>query len=228
MIIEGIRNKIKANATIFHTGGFRPTNELGESWIGKVSYKKEGESLPLDKDGNEMGALAMFFIDDLNTYPSVLKDKYMCSVFISYNLLEHRYDSKGYYCIRLYTKEDTLVPCNWTFYDDGLSFPLSKEFVDNDYPVYAYELPDDIFNEIKRLEEEMEIDYYDDIKEEQYSIHKIGGYPSYIQDGGEYDSNFEFVFQITSDSKFQFNIVDSGNFYFSYVDNDWHLYWDFY
>lgn len=227
-MIEEIRNKIKAKATIFHTGGFRPTNELGESWIGKVSYKKEGESLPLDKDGNEMGALAMFFIDDLIAYPSVLKDKYMCSVFISYNLLEHRDDSKGYYCIRLYTKEDTLVPCNWTFYDDGLSFPLAKEFVDNDYPVDAYELPDDIYNEIKQLEKETGIDYHNDIREKQYSIHKIGGYPSYIQGGGDYDSSFEFVFQITSDSKFQFNIVDSGNFYFSYVDNDWHLYWDYY
>lgn len=228
MTVEEIRKKLMKKATIFHTGGFRPTYELGESWFGKVSFKKEGETLPLDKDGNEMGALAMFFLDDLIMYPSVFKDKFMCSVFISYNLLDHRQDSKGYYCIRLYTKEDILVPCDWTFFDDGLSFPLSNEYID-DYPAWDGEIPTDIFNELLRMENEEGIDYYNDVCEESpYSIlHKIGGYPSYIQCGGGYDPNVEFVFQISSDPKCKFNIVNDGNFYFYYVDNDWHLYWDF-
>jgi len=78
-------------------------------------------------------------------------------------LLEQRADNKGYYCIRLYTKEDKLVPCNWTFYDDGLSFPLAKEFVDNDYRVYTGEISDKIFNEIQKLEDEKGIECYDDI-----------------------------------------------------------------
>lgn len=228
MTVEEIREKIKKKATIFHTGGFEPTNELGESWIGKVSYKKEGESLPLDKNGKEMGPLAMFFVDDLNVCPHIFKDKYMCAVFISYDLLEHSDDSKGYYCIRLYTKDDKLVPCNWTFFEDGLSFPLRKELVDNDYPRNSYETSEEIYDEINRLEEEEGKDYYDDILEENYAIHKIGGYPSYIQDGGDCDTNDTFVFQITSDEKAELNIVDSGNLYFFYEDNDWDLYWDFF
>lgn len=227
MTIEEIKEKLEAKATLFYAGGFRPTYEFGESWFGKVAFKKDGENLPLDKDGNEMGALAMFFLDDLNAYPSVFKDKYMCSVFISYNILEHREDSKGYYCVRLYTKDDTLVPCNWTFFEDGLSFPLKKEFIDNDYPCWDGEIPEDIFDEIIRMENEKGIDYYDDIHESHPCVHKIGGYPSYIQGGGGYDPNVEFVFQITSDPKCKFNIVDGGNFYFYYVDKDWHLYWDF-
>ena len=225
-MIEEIKKQLKEKATIFHTGGFRPTNEMGESWIGKVSYKKENEELPLDKDGNAMGALAMFFIDDLNTYPTILKGKYMMSVFISYDLLDHYDDSEGYFCIRLYDNKDGLVPCDWRFFEDGYSFPLSKEFVDNDYPVWEG-LSSEMIDKIIKLENEEGIDYFDDIQEEQYAVHKIGGYPSYIQ-GGSDDDDDDFVFQITSDEKLGFNIVDSGNFYFSYFDQKWHLYGDFY
>jgi hypothetical protein len=34
--ITQIKDVLFKQATIFETGGFRPTEELGESWIGKV------------------------------------------------------------------------------------------------------------------------------------------------------------------------------------------------
>lgn len=240
MTIEEIKEKLKKKATTFTTGGIRPTNELGESWIGKVSFKKENEELPIDKDGKEMGAFAMFFLDDLNYYPSVLKDKYMCAVFISYALLQPnddpskffnvimpQSDNDGYFCIRLYTKEDNLVPCDWKFFEDGKSFPLQPNKIENDYPARD-DYSQDIKSEIQRYEDEEDLDYYDDIVGNNIIKHKIGGYPSYVEVYGESDSNEEFVLQIASDAKCGFSISQDGRLFFTYDDNDWHLYWDSY
>ena len=101
---------------------------------------------------------------------------------------------------------------------------FSKEFVDNDYPNWGG-LSFEMAKKLTELEEEKGIDYYDDIFEENYCFHKIGGHPSYIQDAPEDE---DFVFQITSDEKLKLNIVDGGNLYFSYKNGNWHLYWDFY
>ena len=46
MNIAQIKDVLFKQATIFKTGGFRPTEELGESWIGKVLWGKEGENIP--------------------------------------------------------------------------------------------------------------------------------------------------------------------------------------
>ena len=54
-----------------------------------------------------------------------------------------------------------------------------------------------------------------DIHTEIYPMHKVGGYPAYIQPG-RWDDDYEFIFQISSDDKAGLNIVDSGSFYFFY------------
>lgn len=41
MTIDEIKSKLRKKATIFQTGGFRPTNEKLESWIGKVGWQKK-------------------------------------------------------------------------------------------------------------------------------------------------------------------------------------------
>ncbi len=40
MNIDEIKNILRRKADIFQTGRFRPTNEIGESWIGTVKWKK--------------------------------------------------------------------------------------------------------------------------------------------------------------------------------------------
>ncbi|MDM5227366.1 DUF1963 domain-containing protein [Cytobacillus sp. NJ13] len=81
-----------------------------------------------------------------------------------------------------------------------------------------------------RLESEEGIEYYEDIVEKIYPVHKVGGYPSFTQGGVSFGEDYPFVFQISSDKKAHFNIVDSGSFYFFYNQekHDWIVYCDFY
>jgi len=55
-----------------------------------------------------------------------------------------------------------------------------------------------------------------------YETHKIGGYPTFIQDGSEPD-DYPFVLQITWDSAADLDIADAGIYYFFYnaEKNDW-------
>lgn len=71
MTVQEIKTKLMKEATVFNTGGVRPTNELLESWIGKVSWKKENENIPKDVDGNEMNPLATFFLRAWQESPKV-------------------------------------------------------------------------------------------------------------------------------------------------------------
>lgn len=88
----------------------------------------------------------------------------------------------------------------------------------------------EIEEEILRLESEEGVEYYDEIVEEIYSTHIVGGYPSFIQGGISFGEEYPFVFQISSDEKAQFNIVDNGSFYFYFNQEkqDWIIYCDFY
>ena len=79
------------------------------------------------------------------------------------------------------------------------------------------------------LEDSEGIDYYEDIHTKNYSTHKVGGYPAYIQ-AGDWDKKYEFILQISSDGKAGLNIVDGGSFYFFYSKelNKWDIQCDFY
>lgn len=230
MTVEEIKESLVRRATIFKTGGIRPTNELLESWIGKINWQEEGETLPVDADGNEMVALASLFLEGLEAVPEFLKGIYLCNVFISKNIFDHLMDMTGYYMVRTYKNADALVPCN---YINGSikEFPLVPSLVDNDYPHWdGGGIPFDIEDEILTLEDEEDIEYYEDIAEECYSMHKIGGYPAYCQAGGWDEENYDFAFQISSDDKAMLNVVDGGSFYFFYnkAEDKWDLQCDFY
>ena len=108
---------------------------------------------------------------------------------------------------------------------------LSSFDYKNWFVIRCYEdLEEDMMKFICDLENKENIDYYNDIMEGNYAMHKIGGYPASIQGGVGYDTGFEFVLQISSDSKANLNIVDSGNFYFGYNPNlkEWSVRCDFY
>lgn len=230
MNIEEIKNKLKRNAVVFKTGGIRPTNELSESWIGKVGWQLENEKQPIDEKGNLMIPLATLFLDNFDYIPESLKDIKLITIYMSNEIWNNlsSFDYKNWFTIRTYDSLNNLVSCNYTS-QNIIPFPLVPELITNDFPLME-DIEDDVLDLINELEEKENIDYYDDILEENYSRHKIGGYPSYIQGGVGYDPGYEFVLQITSDSKANFNIVDSGNFYFGYnpTTKDWSIRCDFY
>lgn len=151
MTIDEIKRILQRKAVIFETGGFKPTNEIGESWIGAVKWKKTVDEIPKDIDGTE----------------------------------------------------------------NMKAFPLEPQLVDNDFPMWDGGMDPDIEAAIIELENKEDIDYYEDIHTEIYPMHKVGGYPAYIQPG-RWDDDYEFIFQISSDDKAGLNIVDSGSFYFFY------------
>ncbi len=230
MTEQEIKEVLRKKATVFETGGVRPTNELLENWIGKVTWKCEKENLPTDADGNAMEPLATLFLDGLTGVPDGLKDVYLCTVFISPNVLDKLNNLDGYFCVRTYGRDDKLVPCNWVN-ENIKAFPLVANPVDNDFPVWdGGGIPLEIAEEVLRLEDEEGIYYFEDISEEYYPMHKVGGYPTYIQSGGWDADQYEFAFQISSDEKAKFNIIDSGRFYFFYSKKEqkWEMQCDFY
>ena len=228
--IKEIKNKLRKKTIVFETGGIRPTNELYESWIGKVGWKLENETQPIDENNNYMQPLLTLFLENLEYVPDALKKVKLITVFMSNDIWKNlsSFDYKNWFVIRCYEDLDNIVPCNYVS-DIIKAFPLVPSLKINDFPMYE-DLEDEMIDFISELEEKENIDYYNDIVEENYPMHKLGGYPASIQGGVGYDDGFEFVFQISSDSKAMLNIVDSGNFYFGYNPTlkEWSVRCDFY
>lgn len=230
MNIEQIKEQLRRKAIVFDTGGIRPTNELGESWIGKVAWKLPNETWPIDEAGNKMIPLATIFPGDSDYVPKQLKGISLITIYLSNELLKNlgSEDYQEWFEINVYENLDDLVSCEHQ--SDVIDpFPLVPKFVDNEFPSWE-DIEEDLFNIINDMENNDGIDYYGDIHEANYSKHKIGGYPSVIQSGVGYDEGFEFVLQISSDEKAHFNIVDSGNFYFGFnpQTKKWSVRCDFY
>jgi len=232
--VDEIKMLLKRKAVTFSTGGKNPTNALLESWIGRVGFKLENEDIPLDNDGNKMLPLAMIFFKDLPYLPDALKGLEMISIFMSIDTFDNLGDLDVFsskFLIRKYNILDNLVSCKFDF-TEIKPFPLTPQLRENDFPVWdGGGIPDEIMDDIYELEKNEDLDYFDDICEETYSEHKVGGYPAFCQSGIDipYDG-YEFVLQISSDEKAAFNIVDSGSFFFYYnkEKNEWKVYCDFY
>jgi len=114
---------------------------------------------------------------------------------------------------------------------DIRGFPLYPELKEDDFPSWeSFDIPKELEEEIIRLNNEGEIEYPEDISEQRYFEHKVGGYPSLIQPGGYNGDGYEFVLQIVSDSKAGLEIMDGGNFYFYYnpQQDKWEVYCDCY
>lgn len=228
MNINQIKDALFKQATIFQTGGFRPTEELGESWIGKVLWGKEEETVPTNFD-----PLCTIFLNNLSYVLKELSRYQLLTVYMDFNVFNNlgMDNLVSFFRINCYSNLDGLQKLN-KHSSKIKSFPLTPFYVDNDTPSWE---DGDNFNPemedaILRLETEYGIEYYEDIVEEIYSTHKVGGYPSFTQSGVSFGESYPFVLQISSDIKAQFNIVDSGSFYFFYnpVKRDWIVYCDFY
>lgn len=228
MNIAQIKHALFKKATIFQTGGYRPTEELGESWIGKVVWEKEGETIPSNFD-----PICTMFLYNLPYVPKELTSYQLLTLYMDFDVFNNldRDDLVSFFKINCYTELDELQKVNKQS-KKIKPFPLTPVFINNDAP--AWEDSDSITpaieNEILRLEFEEDIEYYDDIVEKIYATHKIGGYPSFTQSGVSFGEEYPFIFQISSDEKARFNIIDSGSFYFFYNQEkgDWIVYCDFY
>jgi len=228
MTIEEIKKVLKRKAVIFQTGGFKPANEIGESWIGCVKWKQKDDEIPKDKDGEDMFPLASIFTGGLEYVPEGIKGIELCNIFISKNIFDHLLDMEGYYHVTMINSTEGLESCLWEN-PNVKSFPLKPELIEDDYPQWDGGMDPSIEDAVIELENNGEIDYYEDIHTEDYSMHKVGGYPAYIQPG-DWNKEFEFIMQISSDEKADLNIVDNGSFYFFYNKqlDKWELQCDFF
>ncbi|MET4563434.1 hypothetical protein ABIA69_004631 [Lysinibacillus parviboronicapiens] len=227
MDIDEIKARLMTKATIFETGGIRPTNKLLESWFGAVAW-----SLPEQQQPEGFQPLATFFLKELLFVPAAIRHIELLTLFISEEIFDHLVedDLSRFFEIRTYPSLKGLVHRSW-YHDNIRAFPLKPRLVDNDCPAWdGGGIPLEVEEEIIRYENEEAMEYFDDIVEEIYAVHKLGGYPAFCQSGNNFGEAYPFVLQIASDNKAHFNIVDSGNFYFFYngENNDWRVHCDFY
>ena len=235
MRVNEIKELLRRKSVTFDTGEIKPTKALLESWIGRVGFKLTNEVLPTDDEGEELMPLAMLFLKDLPYLPEPLKDLSLISIFMSeyiFDELGDIDDISSCFVVRKYKTLNNLIPCDWNSSDMIIPFPLSPTLREDDFPMWdGGGIPFDIEEEICKMKDEGELDYFDDIREGIYSEHKIGGYPAFCQSGIETSfDGYEFVIQISTDAKANFNIVDSGSFYFYYnkKNDDWKVHCDFY
>lgn len=232
MTVKEIKETLKRTAVIFETGGKRPTGELQESWIGSVCWQQEGENIPKDRSGNNMIPIATIFLNDFSFLPLELSGIELVTIFMSKDIWDNLIsdDLSPWFCIRTYRSLEQLVPCKYQT-DMIKPFPLIPQLVENDYPCWdGGGISEEMEDIILQLETTEGVDYFDDICEEIYAQHKVGGYPAFCQSGYSFGDGYEFVIQISSDAKAMFQIVDSGKFYFFYNSrkSDWKVYCDFY
>ena len=237
MNIAEIKNRLAKRATELSAGGFKPTYSDKESWIGRVAFYKEEESIPLDADGTPMLPLLQLSLEGLPYIPDGLENTKMITVFISENLPTDGNPDNGApssngngWVLREYSKDDNLINKRLENLDNYIrSFPLKTTFVPEDYPVWdGGGIPSDIADEILSLEKAGEITDYYDIVENNYG-HKLGGYPTFYQSGIDFGEDFEFLLQIASDGKANLNIVDAGTIFLAKnrKTGEWRLYIDF-
>lgn len=228
--ITKIKDALFKQATIFQTGGFRPTEELGESWIGKVLWGKERGA---ETYSSNYDPIFTIFLNQLPYVPRELKRYQLITVYMDFNVFNNlnKDNLVSYFKINCYTHLDGLQKINKQS-SKIKPFPLTPLIINNDAPSWedSDSIAPDIENAITRLESDEGMEYYEDIVEKIYSTHKVGGYPSFTQSGVSFGEDYSFVFQISSDEKAQFNIVDSGSFYFFFNQEkqDWIVYCDFY
>jgi len=229
--INQIKKQIVKQATELKTGGFKPTNSISESWIGKVYLYKENEGIPKDKNGELMIPLFQLCFENIPFVPKVFSDTKALTVFFSSDLPVDLTLNGENWLIREYKKNDKLLVKELTNPNSFLkAFPLKPEIINEDYPVWdGGGLSSELEDKILDLENSGEIEDYCDIAENQYG-HKIGGYPSFCQPGIHFGDDFEFAFQIASDEKANLNIIDSGTIFLAknIKSGEWKYYCDFY
>lgn len=233
MTIGDIKQAIARRATEFKTGGFKPTHQPNESWIGRVYLYKADEEIPLTSDGDVMYPLLQLYVADLPGKPACLANTTLLTLFVGNDLPYGAGEEPmgNTWVLREYTANDQLEIKHWVHpYPLYRSFPLKPVTVEADYPVWDDPaMPADVADAVLALEKSGEIsDYYDVI--ENYYHHKVGGYPAYSQPSEGFEEGFEFAFQVASDDKADFYLGENGTLLFAKnsTTGEWKVYVDGY
>ena len=231
MDISNIQAKLAKTATKLIAGGFKPSGEKTESWLGHVFLFQKNEIAPVDEKGKPMLPLAQLYLPSFPFVHPLLKNIQLLTIFISADFPVDCETIGDNWIIREYENIDTLEARDISYPDSYLNaFPIEAKLIKKDYPLWdGGGVPEELEDAVLKLEKEGVIESYYDITTHVYD-HKIGGYPSFCQSGIDFGDNYEFVFQISSDSKINLNVIDSGSFIFSKnrKTSKWKIYYDFY
>jgi len=228
---EEIRQRAVRSASKLIAGGFRPSGENTESWLGRVFLYAADELIPTDSEGNGLYPLAQIYLPGLPFVPSCLNGIALITVFIG-RKYPRRFEPMGQtWLIREYSDIGALERKELQTEGSFLkAFPVSSELTENDWPNWdGGGLEEEVSDAILNLEDSGEIEDYYDIADHEYG-HKVGGYPSFCQSGVNPGEGFQFAFQISSDPKINLNVVDNGSFQFyrNPSNGEWKIYYDFY
>ena len=230
MNLTTLIEEVSLPCTTFEVGGFRPTNNIEESWLGLVSHCLQDEEHPLDRHGNTMMPLGQFYLPALPYLPASLSRISLLTVFISPELEGDCDLMEGCFEVREYRELDLLVRKELADTVKGIKpFPLIPILVGADHPVWdGGGLTPEQEDAFVALESSGEISNYFDVTSHVYA-HKFGGYPSFCQPGVDLQP-YEFMFQVLSDEKIQLNVIDNGSLTFWRHPEleTWKLYYDFY
>ena len=244
--INALRQALQKPAVVLRSTPVDTVPESHVSCLGRVTWQLPGEEWPVDADGNRLEPLATLFVPDLPGVPAALSQVALITIFAHEEAWAEDPEEKPQLgcVIRTYPTLEGLVPCD---YASGIwkTCILTPEAVAHDMPFGRCSGGgDEMWDKIIELEEKHHIEYEENIcdaayetnRMEQipagsfskpdlhatYETHKIGGYPTFIQDGSE-PEGYPFVLQITWDSEAGLDIGDAGIYYFFYnaEKNDW-------
>ena len=228
--LQSLLKEISRPCTVFDVGGFRPTQAIEESWLGRVSRFRKEEGIPEDRHGNPMLPLGQFYLPALPFVPKSLSGISLLTVFLSSELEGDSDLMDGCWEVREYTDIDDLEERTSPKEGSGFkSFPLRSRLVEADHPIWdGGGLTADQEDAFLGLESRGEIEDYDEVTNHVHG-HKFGGYPSFCQSGVDLAPH-QFVFQISSDEKIGLNVIDNGSltFWRNPENGSWKLYYDFY
>ena len=232
MPVKEIRRKLRRKAIIFKSSAAEQHAPNFSSYLGKVAWQRPDETWPTDAEGNMLEPLATIFLKDLPALPTALKKVELITIFAPQDAWTRDSDEHPRLgcMIRTYSTTEGLTPCNYTA-KSLTPCLLTPELVKNDMPnAPTCGGTDELWDHIDETERALEVDYREDIQEEEYETHKIGVYPTYAQYPPELPGGYNFVLQISSDDTAGLEIGDSGNYYFYYNSRkkDWLVHADCY
>lgn len=252
--ISEVRRKWPAPAVILRSTPAADMPAGYVSCLGRVTWQLPGEEWPMGSDGRRLDPLATIFVPDAPGVPAAFANVALITIFAPEEAWSENPEEKPQLgcVIRTYPTLEGLQPCH---YESVFLKPciLTPETVANDMPHWPNCGGDEAtWDSIFALEKKYKIDYHEDIydavyetrckkkfpasfadepdKRVVYETHKIGGYPTYIQDTPEMPADYPFVMQINFDADAELYIADCGSYYLYYnaEKNDWRVYADSY
>lgn len=206
--------------------------EEAVSRLGCVTRRLPGERPPQDSMGLRLVPLATLFMSDMPVVPPALRGVELVALYAPRECWDAPDSPDCGFEIRTYLEGSAPLEVCHDASAELTPCVLIPETVENDMPLYPdCGGSDAAWALIRKIEKTTGADYNEDIAKDYGAAHKIGGYPSYIQDApDDIPDGYEFVMQIVSDSRVGLNVGDCGNYYFYYnaLQGDWCVRADFY